>query len=370
MLKPLLPVTLAVSLVAAAAGCGPLLTLEASSSRYDKPTGKNDVTEKLFEDDEFLADLAKRYGLMALFAEVVYRGELNERDRDRDGCRYLDPGWQGNRQFGMPRLPGAENGWERWIPKTQGEQPCMNDANGLFYETYVYRDAGVIREAVIAFRGTENRAGQAASDWSSNIAAALGVEPAQYEMARNHLPHLIARLTDPVEGNPQVKIYAVGHSLGGGLAQQAGYLSEKIVEVFTFNTTPVTNWTYLRRNGLVKQGFPIIHRLYHGGEALELPRFVATSTTQARYGRHDVGVQFGKRRFASGHSMKILACNFARILSKKKENAGSHYYPVTYIDTHVLKSEDAQVAGAANSPQRICDDDRPGKGHDGQVDKT
>ena len=32
----------------------------------------------------------KRYGLMALFAETVYRGELHASVRDEQGCQYLD----------------------------------------------------------------------------------------------------------------------------------------------------------------------------------------------------------------------------------------------------------------------------------------
>jgi hypothetical protein len=335
----------------------------------NRKLGKNDVTEKQFEDDEFLIDMANRYGLMALFAETVYRGELHKNVRDEMGCKYLEPGWEGDGQYGMPKVPGSASGWERWIPMVSGEPPCINDKNGLYYETYVYRGGdGSIQEAVIAFRGTENRLGQTASDWRSNLSAAFGIEPAQYRTAREHLPALITRLTTTTEGNPNIKIFAVGHSLGGGLAQQAGYLSSDIKEVFTFNTSPVTNWTRLRREGLVKQGYPIIHRLYHGGEALEAPRFVATSATSARYGRHDVGVQFGRRKFAEGHSMKILACNFGRILSKKKIASGSHNYPTAYIDLRVLKVQDAPTTrGVAETSKRVCDDDLHGEGHIGKL---
>lgn len=78
------------------AGCGALLTLEASRSIYDQPQGKNDVQKKPFENDEFLVETARRYGLMALFAETAYRGELLEKDRDELSCSYLKPGWSGD----------------------------------------------------------------------------------------------------------------------------------------------------------------------------------------------------------------------------------------------------------------------------------
>lgn len=358
-------------LLGAIPGCGALMTLEASRDAYSHPHGPNDVTEKKSEDDEFLVETSRRYGLMALFAETVYRGELQAAVRDEQGCQYLDAGWQGDAQYGMPRAADAAAGWERWIPTGPGEAPCMNHKNGLFYETYVYRDGqGVMQEAVIAFRGTENREGQAWADWSTNLSAAVGIEPAQYRTAREHLPRLIARLRSPEQGDPHVKIYAVGHSLGGGLAQQAGYLSAHVQEVFTFNTTPVTNWTNLRRAGVIEQGYPIIHRVYHGGEGLETPRFIATSATNARFSRHDVGVQFDRRQFAKGHSMKILACNFAQILSKTPAMPGAHHYATDYIHSSVLKAEHAE---ASRSPQRaarrVCDDDRPGQGHNGEQSK-
>ena len=362
-LRDLLLKLLAVVLLSSTLGCGALMTYEVSGKEYDKPPGKNDVTPKPFEDDEFLVEMANRYGLMALFAEIVYRSELHEDVRDDQGCKYLVQGQNGDAQYGMPKIADSTEGWERWIPNGVGAPPCRNDKNGLYYETYVYRDSNnIIQEAVIAFRGTENRKGQAASDWGTNLSAAFGIEPAQYRTARIHLPDLIARLTD--EGGPQIKIYTVGHSLGGGLAQQAGYLSSKIKEAFTFNTTPVTNWTHLRHKGLVEQGYPIIHRIYHGGEGLEVPRFVATSATEARYGRHDVGVQFGPRKFAKGHAMKILACNFGWILSKKMLN-GSHNYPKAYIDLRVLKEATGaqSIPEMSNMPRRVCDDDLPGRGH-------
>lgn len=371
-----------VAIVLVTTGCGALKTWDADSKSHD---AHNDTTEAVFRQDRYLVDAAKRFGLMALFAETAYRRELTLPDgqRDREACGYLKADWKGNRLRGMPRSADDRQGWERWAPGGDAEPPCRNSENGLFYETYVYREKpeqedkpGRITKAVIAFRGTENRSGQWLSDWSTSFAAAFGLESSQYREARDHIPQLIARLQDE---NKAIEIYAVGHSLGGGLAQQAGYLSKDVKEVFTFNTSPVTNWTRLRHEGLVRQAYPIIHRIYHGGEFLEAPRFVSTSTTSARYGRHDIGVQFGKRNAASGHSMKILACNFATLLSQTKAADGDaeHAYPTSFIDTKVLqteiiqtkqfpKEEDAEqqqaqarkrAAIGADPNRRVCDPD-------------
>ena len=224
------------------AGYGAFLTFDASREIYDEP---NDTAKVDFERDDFLADMAYRYALMALFAEMVYRAELAKEVRDDQGCSYLNRAWPGDARHGMPRQAGPIPGWERWTAISDSGPPCW-DKKGLFYETYVYRDnTGTIQEAVIAFRGTENRKGATTWDWTTNLAVAFGVEPAQYKTARAHIPALIKRLKHPKDGNPQVRIYAVGHFLGGGLAQQAGYLSKDIKEVYTFNTTPVTNWLSL-----------------------------------------------------------------------------------------------------------------------------
>ena len=342
-------------------GCGPMRTLEASRDAYSKMEGQsgvNDVTMPDPNDDWFLVDLSKKYGLMALFALTVYRYDLSPNDRDRHACDYLNPDFSGDRNFGMPMHSDhrSEFGrWVRWVPaeSAEGDEPPCYTENGLFYETYVHFDShDKITEGVIAYRGTENRKGQWAKDWGANIGNAMGIEPEAYAIARTRLKKLTNRLSAASNGAP---IYAVGHSLGGGLAQQAGYLSKDIKEVYTFNTSPVTNWSSLRLLGLVEQGCPIIHRIYNGGEGLAGVRSIATASTRARYGRHDVGIQFGPKAFVSGHAMGLIACNFAKILKETKAEGAAHDYPVSYIERHVLKRADGKQL---ESDRRICDDER------------
>lgn len=208
-----------------------------------------------------------------------------------------------------------------------------------------------ITKAVIAYRGTENRSGQTWPDWSTNVANALGFEPRQYVLARERLETLTAGLLAE-SGAKALPIYAVGHSLGGGLAQQAGYLSRNITEVYAFNTSPVTNWTNLRLQGLVKNGYPIIHRVHNGGEGLAGIRATATATTAARHGRHDIGIQFGEKELIAGHSMAMLACGFAKILSQTRTQDADHGYPIDYIRQYVLLESDDGVT--RNGIYRVC----------------
>ncbi|RYZ82075.1 MAG: hypothetical protein EOP06_22285, partial [Proteobacteria bacterium] len=175
-------------------GCGVLMTIDAKSHRYDA-VPKSLAASK---SDEFMLDASRRFGLMALFSEVVYRRDLKNDEKDGQGCRYLEGKQKSDYElnFGMPRSNKFEGGWKRWVPETHyAIGPACLDEAGLYYETYVHVDKfGAIDEAVIAFRGTENRSGQYFNDWSANLVAALGFEPRQHALVRTHIPLLVDRL--------------------------------------------------------------------------------------------------------------------------------------------------------------------------------
>jgi len=318
-------------------GCGSAITWYASWPIND---GQNDTGEFQPETDRYLIESAKRFGLMALLAEAVYRRDLPRDNRDQQGCAYLPAAAAGAPAptYGLPQ--GDTGRWVRWTPAgKEGVFPCLDDSSGLYYETYVHENAqGQLDEAVIAFRGTENRPGQTYRDWRSNLAAFFGFEPTQYSVARQRMPSLINEL-DKVLG-PTGQLFVTGHSLGGGLAQQAGYMSKRVKEVYTFNTSPVTNWSKLRLHGQIEQNYPVIHRVYHGGEILEKLRFVATTATSARFGRHDLGLQLESRSNFAGHSMQMMACTFAElILLDPRLDQADHHYPVSFIRDKLLNKD-------------------------------
>lgn len=315
--------TLRIALVLGAAfsltGCGPLLTLYASHEGFDRKDGK---TVAPLKDDEIVQAMADKFGLMALFAHVSYRQDLKSKQERNSACKSTQH--PENDDYGMPKSNETDGKWMRsYLPNA-----CINES-GLFYETYIYKNGtSPIEEAVISFRGTENTVGQLLKDWTTNASAAFGIQPKQYELASNYLPDLIIALKSQ---NPDIKIYAVGHSLGGGLAQQAGYQFRDIRKVFTFNTSPVTNWTYLRFRGKVENEYPTIYRIYHGGEFLEKLRFFTTSFTSTSFRRYDLGIQFQPRSNIGGHSMEILACGFAALIvsdttNQHNQKDAAHYY--------------------------------------------
>ncbi|GJL56202.1 MAG: hypothetical protein NPIRA02_33340 [Nitrospirales bacterium] len=338
--------TLKIALVLGAAfsstSCGPLFTLYASHEGWDCEGPQKRKAPKECEDrksvtplkdDEMAIALAEKFGLMALFAQVSYRHDQPEGKRD-SVCQT-----KANPNYGMPKNSAEGGEWirlndatlPRWSKvKKPNARGCVNDESGLFYETYIYKNTDeVIEEAVISFRGTENFSDQILKDWTTSASATFGIQPSQYEQASNYLPALIESLKKVnLENNPIPRIYAVGHSLGGGLAQQAGYQFRDILKVFTFNSSPVTNWTWLRFRGLVEQEYPIIYRIYHGGEFLEKLRFFTTSFTSTSFRRYDVGIQFQPRSNIGGHAMSIFTCYFAALItssSKDKPNA-THFY--------------------------------------------
>ena len=330
--------------------CGVVRTKYASLQYASR---SNDTGNPDFRDDVYLYELADRFGLMAHFAQVVYRDDLVTKSKEYadsgelksvrvlgddmgSACNYLSPN-VALPTYGMPYIMPADESyregmWSRWRGSDAVEsEPCYNK-QGLFFETYVYVSEGLLREAVIAYRGTENNGSQFWHDWRSNLASVFGFEPEQYKIAADKLPRIIEALKAE---NPEVQIYATGHSLGGGLAQQAGYLSKDIKEVFTFNTSPVTNWTSLALKGKVQNAYPIFHRIYNGGEVLGGIRSVTTSFTKARYGRHDIGIQVKPKKPIAGHSMTLLSCHFACLI-ENSDKVAQHNFTPEYIRRELM----------------------------------
>ncbi|MCA9499132.1 MAG: DUF2974 domain-containing protein [Nitrospirales bacterium] len=338
-------IVLVLGIALSLSSCGPLFTLYANHEGWDceapnqsnlpqecEERKKDRNTVSPLKDDEMANTLAEKFGLMALFAQLAYRQDLKKSGTLDTACDS-----RANPTFGIPIHSVTGGKWirlndanlKKWsqvkIPNTYA---CVNDESGLFYETYIFINAtGIIEEAVIAFRGTED-----SIDWITNLSAIFGIQPKQYEQASNYLPNLIESLKNlNPDDKPKPKVYAVGHSLGGGLAQQAGYQFKEIHKVFTFNSSPVTNWTWLRFRGLVKQEYPIIYRINHGGEFLEKIRFITTSFTSTRYRRYDVGIQFQPRAVFKGHSMKIFTCSFAALIASVPDKGdmttdAAHFY--------------------------------------------
>ncbi len=333
-------------------GCGAVRTWNATDHRYDNG---NASPARPVHKNPAMQSAAQHYGLMALFADLVYRNEWATGARQANTCRYLDTAHVHETDLNLPE------GWTRWLPEPGKPldkiKPCLSDTDtGLSYETFVYQGkegAGTTRfsHAVIAFRGTENDGGQLRPDWAANLASAFGFASPQHEQAWELIRDLANHLSTEV---PPGRLYATGHSLGGGLAQQAGYMSPHISEVFAFNSSPVTYWTRLRERKGVQQAFPFVHRVHVGGEAAGSIRIPAGMFTREMPHRTDITLRLPDelRNPVDAHGIRHLTCAFAETLHKA-ELKSRFPYSESHVERCVVQQAHRKLSN--NNQRSLCD---------------
>lgn len=174
---------------------------------------------------------------------------------------------------------------------------------------------------VLVFRGTDF---ESASDWLSNLR--WFVRPFtvdQYDYAMALVPKLVKDIEDRYGGNGNVVVMATGHSLGGGLAQQAGYVSADIKKVYAFAPSPVTGFFSVdRENRQENKAGMSIYRIFEHGEILAYLRwflkgFVPLDKKDPKIveGRYNL---FGSGNTVTQHNMKTFACELAAIAERAR----------------------------------------------------
>ncbi len=150
---------------------------------------------------------------------------------------------------------------------TQLEQKGKS-LKGLRYQVWYWPSE---KQLIIAFRGTGKRLG----DWFSNFRWVTRYIPGihdHYDLVRDNIESIVAQSISMA--GPVGQIITTGHSLGGGLAQQAAYGSKNIKTVYAFNPTPVTGYRNVDRPELEENRKGIfIARVFEHGEILAYMRF-------------------------------------------------------------------------------------------------
>ncbi len=204
-------------------------------------------------------------------------------------------------------------GWEPFQFTSEPEKPKWHcKVKGLQYETWIKNRDTAPPLVLIVFRGTDM---EQVGDWVSNLRWVTRFIPLlwdQYDQTRAIVPRIVEQVHN--ELGPDVEIASAGHSLGGGLAQQAGYISKHINTVYAFDSSTVTGFYSVKRKQRKenKKGMRIF-RIYEHGEILAYLRMVMKAVYPvSNRDPKIVEIRFNfldKGNFVSQHSMKRFACN-------------------------------------------------------------
>lgn len=168
-----------------------------------------------------------------------------------------------------PRKQLLSPDWEKVAFSTVDRKELFPNEriSGLHFDFWINASKSI---GVISFRGTSD-----IWDWHANmhpLSKYLGINT-QYQKVRRAAPQMVAFLNDKT--GELGRIYAVGHSLGGGLAQHAVYSNADIARAFVFNSSPVTGWRDVNEDvrSTAVAGNRIT-RIHEDGELLEFLRLL------------------------------------------------------------------------------------------------
>ena len=222
---------------------------------------------------------------LAMLSAIVYSGAKapnNRPDYQQDTAKYT-----------VERRELARRGW-RPLAVAYSLAPVKGEltAGGLVYDVWVQSRPGAPPLAVLVFRGTNYLE---FADWVANTRP-LTNNPwlwDQYEQTRALAPAVVAQIDAAYGG--QVRIFAAGHSLGGGLAQHAALGCPRIEKVFAFNPSPLTGYFDLTPDLRRRPSTRRTYLVYESYEVLTLFRAVPVYLN----------------RFAKGADMVVVRYNFA-----------------------------------------------------------
>lgn len=220
-------------------------------------------------------------------------------------------------------------GWFRWSDFPVEDPALETDADRqqLFFEVW---QKGIPGEIVaIVFRGTVPAKWQT---WAADFRWLIPLHEDQYTVAAKKLAGDFAEEVSKRIGNGtlinNVELVSVGHSLGGGLAQEMAYaLPDKpgiprITKVYAFNPSPVTGFHSVPSSQRdINTKTLEIYRIFEHGEILAYLRLLTSYVIPPS--ATDPAIYEIRYNFDSSldgvvnHSMTRLACGIVKAAAKK-----------------------------------------------------
>lgn len=153
--------------------------------------------------------------------------------------------------------------------------------SGFGCQVWCKQPAGAAAVALIVFRGTDRKQ---LGDWFANfrwITRFIPLTEDQYEQTQRLVPEVVKRIR--AKFGEETTIVAAGHSLGGGLAQQAAYAADHIKLVYAFDPSTVTGYYDIPREARRLRCLNLrIYRVYEYGEILEYLRLLMKAVYPVR----------------------------------------------------------------------------------------
>lgn len=190
----------------------------------------------------------------AMFSKASSKGELDEFTKSLTKNNRIETDWELIRRVDEPTGKGL------LIEVFKHDRKKVYNQGSEAQTTYA-----------IVFRGTVSL-----NSWMSNAHWLFKWLPFQdqYDQVKYIVPELVREIDERHPYDNAYNIIATGHSLGGGLAQHACYVSEKVKTAYVFNSSPVTGFTDIPKKQRARNSEGVkIHRLYERGEILENFRF-------------------------------------------------------------------------------------------------
>ena len=256
--------------------------------------------------------MAPRYVPYAILATRAYE--------PLDASNQCPPLTVNDRKLPQEALDLLRDGWE-CIYAHAGPWPCPAGANfsrvadGLGVQIWQSKPKdGICSEFVIAFRGTDTLVDMISNGrWVWHRFLRIYD---QYHQVRLNIEDRVDWIKARATYRESSRIIAVGHSLGGGLAQQAAYACDDIHSVYAFDPTPVTGFYDVDETARCRNAKGIrIDRIYESGEVLFLLRWGlarAYAVTEVDPEIYDVRFNYTRGGFVSQHSMAAFAENLMR----------------------------------------------------------